>query len=181
MSFSFFKVFIGCSALSLAMLSFTACNNQPTPAQQTESTPTDPAKAEPALTKFYWLKGKWQQTTRQGIIFENWQVAADGSMNGTSGFINGKDTMTGETILLVQKGNDVLYVPTVKGQNNDQPVPFTLSVSTADSFVFVNPGHDYPDKIVYKKYTDDSMTATISGKPGGKDQSEVFAMKRIND
>jgi hypothetical protein len=179
MSVPYFKTFIGSALFSLATFSFSACTNQPEQENKTGNAPTDPAKAEPALTNFHWLNGKWQQITKAGIIFENWQLEADGSMTGSSGFIKGKDTMAGESILLVQKGNDVLYIPTVKGQNNDEPIPFTLSVSTADSFVFVNPGHDYPDKIVYKKFSDDSMVATISGKPGGKEQSEIFAMKRL--
>jgi hypothetical protein len=179
MSVPYFKTLISSSLLSLAAFSFSGCNNHPEQENKTGNAPTDPAKAEPALTNLHWLNGKWQQITKEGIIFENWQLEADGSMTGSSGFIKGKDTMTGESILLVQKGNDVLYIPTVKGQNNDEPIPFTLSVSTADSFVFVNPGHDYPNKIVYKKFNGDSMAATISGKPGGKEQSEIFAMKRL--
>jgi hypothetical protein len=76
------------------------------------------------------------------------------------------------------KDEQVLYIPIVKGQNNDQPVVFLLTKQTPKQLVFENPKHDYPQKIVYKKVNENSLVATISGIQQGKESSESYTMKK---
>jgi hypothetical protein len=72
----------------------------------------------------------------------------------------------------------LIYSPTVKGQNNDESVDFKLSSESENTFVFENPKHDYPQKIVYKKVNENSLVATISGMQQGKQSSESYPMKK---
>lgn len=89
-----------------------------------------------------------------------------------------KDTLHSESIVLTQTKEALIYRPTVKGQNNDQPVDFKLTSDLENSFTFENPKHDYPQKIVYKKLNDKSLVATISGIQQGKQSSESYPMKK---
>lgn len=125
-----------------------------------------------------WMVGSWENDTEQGKLTETWEKANDSTLNGTSYFIKDKDTLNNETIILSQKGNDLFYIPTVIGQNNNEPVTFKLTKGTATQLVFENPKHDFPRKITYRQITKDSIVAEISGIENGKPASETYPMKR---
>ncbi|KIC00131.1 MULTISPECIES: DUF6265 family protein [unclassified Flavobacterium] len=123
-----------------------------------------------------WLIGKWENVSPQGTLTETWSKVNDSTFQGSSYFIKGKDTIHFESIKLQQKGEDLTYNATVKGQNNDQAVAFELTTSTEKGLVFENPKHDYPQKISYTKDANNTLTAEISGKLQGKLSSEKFVM-----
>jgi len=168
-------------AFAVAATSLNSCGNSAPTEQPTADTATAQA-APPARTiaDLKWLAGKWQQTIKEGTLFENWTIAAADSMAGVSGLIHGKDTLISETIALTFRDGAIIYSPSVSGQNNNQPVPFKLTRSTADSFIFENPAHDFPSMISYVRINTDSLIATISGNPGGKPISESFYMGRVS-
>ena len=125
-----------------------------------------------------WLVGSWENNSDKGNLSENWKKVNDSTFNGQTYFIKGTDTLHNETFLVNQTEDDVFYIPTVKGQNNDKPVTFKLTQSTEKQFTFENPTHDYPTKIVYNKITADSMVAEISGVVDGVFSSEKYPMKK---
>jgi hypothetical protein len=130
------------------------------------------------LEKLNWLVGSWEQKLPEGTLVENWKMENDSTYSGESYFIKEKDTLSFESIELLQKGDMLYYIPTVKGQNNDKPVTFKMTSDADNSFTFENPAHDYPQKIVYKKAGANDLIATISGKQQGKDSQESYAMKK---
>jgi hypothetical protein len=125
-----------------------------------------------------WMLGTWENDIEQGKLTETWEKANDSTLNGKSYFIKDKDTLNNETVMLMQKGNDLFYIPTVIGQNNNEPVIFKLTKGTATQLVFENPKHDFPQKITYRQITKDSILAEISGIENGKAASETYPMKR---
>jgi len=131
------------------------------------------------LEKMNWLLGNWENEMPEGVLTETWTKENDSTFSGTTYFIiNKKDTVHSETIILKQLNDELVYRPTVKGQNNDEPVDFKLSSESENSFSFENPKHDYPKKIVYKKVNETSLVATISGIQQGKQSSESYPMKK---
>jgi hypothetical protein len=136
------------------------------------------SKREDKLEVANWLIGTWENKSDYGDMIEIWNKSNDSLYVGKSYFIKQKDTLHSESIELIQKGDLVLYIPTVKGQNNDQPVTFQLTKQTPKQLIFENPTHDFPQKIVYQQITADSLVATISGMQQGKASSESYAMKK---
>ena len=131
------------------------------------------------LEKMSWLVGEWENTMPEGVLTETWSKSNDSTFIGKTLFINEKDTIHSEDIVLTQKGENLLYIPTVKGQNDDKPVEFKMMESKIENeFAFENPKHDYPQKIVYKKVNETNLVATISGKQQGKSSSESYPMKK---
>lgn len=131
------------------------------------------------LEKMSWLIGQWENTTTEGHLTETWNKVNDSTFTGQAYFIiNKKDTVHNESIVLTQVGDDLIYRPTVKGQNNDEAVDFKLTSEAENSFSFENPEHDYPQKIVYKKINEKSLVATISGKQQGKPSTESYPMQK---
>ena len=127
-----------------------------------------------------WLLGNWENKMPEGDLFESWEKVDDSTFVGKSYFIKEKDTLSFESIELLQKGEMLYYVPTVKGQNSDKPVTFKLTTATKKEFTFENPTHDYPQKIVFKKSGPNDLIATISGMQQGKQSSESYPMKKKN-
>jgi hypothetical protein len=155
-------VFI-CSA---SLLMFISCQNKS-------------EKKFDKLEKMNWLLGNWENEMPEGVLTETWTKENDSTFSGTTYFIiNKEDTVHSEAIILKQLNDELFYRPTVKGQNNDEPVDFKLSSESENSFSFENPKHDYPQKIVYKKVNETSLVATISGMQQGKQSSESYPMKK---
>ena len=130
------------------------------------------------LEKMSWLVGEWENKMPEGNLTETWIKANDSTFTGKTLFIKEKDTIHNEEIVLSQKGETLYYTPTVIGQNNDEPIEFKMTNSTEKEFVFENPKHDYPQKIVYKKLNSTNLVATISGKQQGKPSSESYPMSK---
>ena len=133
---------------------------------------------ENKLKTMDWLVGTWENKSDFGDIQERWEKVNDSVFQGYSYMIKGKDTLHSESIAMEIKDEQVLYIPIVKGQNNDQPVIFLLTKQTPKQLVFENPKHDYPNKIVYNQITSDSLVAVISGMQQGKASTDSFPMKK---
>ena len=160
--FKLLIVFI-CSA---SLLMFISCQNKS-------------EKKFDKLEKMNWLLGNWENEMPEGVLTETWTKENDSTFSGTTYFIiNKKDTVHSEAIILKQLNDELIYRPTVKGQNNDEPVDFKLSSESENSFSFENPKHDYPQKIVYKKVNETNLVATISGMQQGKQSTESYPMKK---
>jgi hypothetical protein len=125
-----------------------------------------------------WLLGNWENKSDKGDLLESWKKVNDSLFIGESYFIKGKDTLHFEKIQMKQKGEDLFYIATVKGQNNDQPVTFKYNDTIQKLLVFENPKHDFPQKIMYSQITKDSIVIQISGIQQDKPSSERFSMKK---
>jgi hypothetical protein len=125
-----------------------------------------------------WLIGNWENTSTEGVLSENWKKLNDSTFNAASYFIKGKDTLHFETIVLAQKGETLTYFATVKGQNEDKAVAFPSTAASDKQLVFENAKHDYPQKIIYTKGANNTLTAEISGNLNGKPSSEKFILSK---
>lgn len=148
--------------------------------ENTEETTSAPVAAAPnKMAATEWLIGSWGHTTPEGALSEKWKKLNDSVMHGESYFVvGGKDTVFAETVALTSENGKLAYTVTVPGQNDGKPVRFDLTSSNENQLVFENPQHDFPNKIVYNKITNDSLVAEISGTQNGKPASELMAMKR---
>ena len=130
------------------------------------------------LEKLDWLIGTWEQKLPDGILIESWTKENDSTFLGKNLFINEKDTIHAESIVLTQKNDKLLYISTVNGQNNDEPTTFTLTLDADNTVSFENQAHDYPQKITYRKVSSNRLIATISGLQQGKTSQESYSMAK---
>ncbi|RZJ69077.1 DUF6265 family protein [Flavobacterium sp.] len=131
------------------------------------------------LTDANWLVGNWKQKLKGAEMTETWSVESDSALIAKSFVITTEnDTVFAEHVRLVQRHGNLIYIVTAIGQNDDKPVEFALTSKSDKRFVFENPEHDYPSKIVYENYGD-SLKATISGLKDGAEMSEDFPMKKV--
>src|SRR5215210_2150943 len=98
----------------------------------------------------YALEGRWMMKTTKGYIGEEW-IKIDSQYLQNRGFIvKGTDTIITERVALRNTKEGIFYTSTVEDQNNKQPTSFKLTAGRNNIFVFENPQHDFPKRIVYE-------------------------------
>lgn len=126
-----------------------------------------------------WLVGTWENKTARGSIYESWTKVSNTELVGKSYILKERDTVVFENVQLIRKNNLLTYIPTVNGQNNNQPVSFPLISKSENKLVFENKSHDFPQLISYTRISRDSLIAEISGISKGVAKRQSFPMRRI--
>jgi len=158
--------------LAIALIcAFTACSQKP-PIENESVKPKKIAQAN-------WLVGTWFSESGERRNYETWNIYNDSIYVGRSFSIQRGDTVSSESIKLVQQGEEINYIPTVQGQNNDMPVMFELVSSDSNKLIFENPTHDFPQIIIYRSVPPDSLIAEISGMINGQHHAQKFPMRRV--
>ena len=126
--------------------------------------------------KLYTLEGTWKMVTKRGnIICEEWKKIDNNYLQNKGYMIKGNDTLVTERVALTNTKEGILYTSTVEDQNNKQPIAFKMTKNEDNIFVFENPEHDFPKRIVYKFITADSLHAFIDdGTAAGKKQNFYY-------
>ncbi|OPC67286.1 hypothetical protein DSC47_01485 [Elizabethkingia miricola] len=126
-----------------------------------------------------WLIGTWENKTSRGSVYESWKKINENELAGKSYAVKGADTIIFETVQLKQEGGNLYYIPTVRNQNNGEPVSFKAYTITDHKMVFGNPEHDFPQSVSYTKVNADSLVAEISGVKNGNVRHQTFPMRRL--
>jgi hypothetical protein len=126
------------------------------------------------------MLGVWEMENAAGRIYEEWTRVSDSLFSGKSYIINDNDTLILESISLVVKDGEILYVPSVIEQNDGKPITFKLVADSGNTFVFENLKHDFPQRIIYINKCKDSLYAIIEGNTDTKVRKEEFIMNRKN-
>ena len=130
----------------------------------------------PTLADISWISGAWQtEPGGRRQIEEHWTKVAGQSMLGMSRTVAGDKTVEFEYLRIEQRADGIYYVahPKARYPGTD----FKLTRASATEAVFENPQHDFPKRIIYRKISDDALTASLDGGEGTKSIS--FAYRRI--
>jgi hypothetical protein len=125
--------------------------------------------------KLHALEGTWKMTTKRGVIYEEWKKVDNDYLQNRGYIVKAADTVVTERVALTNTKAGIFYTSTVEDQNNKQPVKFKMTKTEANMFIFENPAHDFPKRIVYKLITADSLHAFIDdGTETGKRQNFYY-------
>ncbi len=129
------------------------------------------------LKELKWMLGNWESKTDEGILYEDWKKVDDSTYNGHAYAISlDGDTTFNENAKVILRNGNIIYSVTV---NNEESVDFTL-VDIEQQAVFENVNHDYPQRIIYKNLSADSLFARIEGTVDGAEESEDFRYGKAN-
>jgi len=126
--------------------------------------------------KLHSLEGTWKMVTKRGtIICEEWKKVDNSYLQNRGYMIKGSDTIVTERVALTNTKDGIVYTSTVEDQNNKQPIAFKMTKGDDSIFVFENPVHDFPKRIVYRFVTTDSIHAFVDdGTEAGKKQNFYY-------
>ncbi|MDF7777561.1 DUF6265 family protein [Sphingomonas sp. AOB5] len=114
-----------------------------------------------------WLAGSWCTADgAQGRTCERWGPAAGGMMIGTSQTVKNGRTVSFEFLRIALDGETPVYIAQPGGK---APVAFR-GVAGEKGVTFLNPEHDYPQRIRYWR-EGDALMAEIATKDGGNAMS----------
>lgn len=148
--------------LSILSFQFFSCGNVPSD-----------------LDDINWLIGNWRGLDVNDLVFnENWERDGKNAFIGMGCTItpNG-DTLFRETLKINLVEGSPYYVATVP--ENKGPVLFKMVEGTANSAVFENPEHDFPQSISYLLENNNHMTVKLVGIEKGKPKIEKLEFERV--
>ena len=90
------------------------------------------------------------------IRLETWVQKDSNSLTGKGIKVVDTDTTLLESIEIKVDQGHTWYIPTVPDQNNATAIPFKLVSAGDHHFVFENPQHDFPQRIIYSFQTGDA-------------------------
>jgi hypothetical protein len=130
------------------------------------------------IDQLSFMLGNWELKTAKGKITEHWQKSSDSLIGKSYRHQANGDSILMET-LTIKKINGILnYCSQVTGQNDGQTVNFKLLPVQGKNFIFENPSHDFPQRIVYQNQGKDSMLAWIEGDKNGQKRKSEFQYRR---
>ncbi|MFT3909866.1 MAG: DUF6265 family protein [Ferruginibacter sp.] len=129
-----------------------------------------------AFKKLYALEGTWVMKSKKGnTIGESWVKVNDDYLQNKGFYVKGNDTVVTERVALRKIKNEISYTSTVEDQNNKQPIAFKLTSFENNVFIFENPEHDFPKRIIYELISADSIHAWIdAGKSGTGGRQDFY-------
>ena len=127
------------------------------------------------LDQLAWISGQWAGPLGRGTAEEVWLSPAGGAMLGLSRVISSGRMLAFEYMRIERRGNDIYYVAQPGGR---PPTAFQLTKLEGQSALFENAGHDFPQRIRYRREGPDSLLATIEGEIKGQLRRQEFRFRR---
>ena len=132
------------------------------------------AEASSGVTELTWLTGCWESHAGDRFVEEQWTAPRAGSMLGVGRTVKGNALVEYEFVVLRERDGRLVYIAHPSAQPSAE---FTSTSISADSVVFENPQHDFPQRIGYQR-KGDGLDAWIDGTHDGKTQRVQFHYRR---
>jgi hypothetical protein len=150
---------------------------------QTAPVPVPPVAAAPEspLAPLAWLAGCWRGTVNQREFREHWLPLRGDLLVGAGHTVAGARTQDFEFVRIEPRKDGVYYVTLPSGQKE---AAFRLDRRETDGadtfFTFVNPAHDFPQEIVYRRGSEGWLYIHVQGKLKGEDRRIIYPLRRID-
>lgn len=128
--------------------------------------------------KLYFLEGEWVMPYKEGELVEKWEKTYDKVLEGETFYLKDNEKLSHENISLRLKDARIYYTAKVKGQNNGEPVPFTLIEIDKNKFIFQNKEHDFPQRITYEIKSYNEFTAIVEGETDKGEKRIIYNFKK---
>jgi polyisoprenoid-binding protein YceI len=123
-----------------------------------------------------WMVGCWEQKQGERVTTEYWLGPAGGAMVGGSRTVKGGRMVAFEFLRIAEHEGKLAYIATPSGQKE---TAFTLVEQSPDAVLFANPTHDFPQRIRYRRVSDDELLAQIEAGEGAAAKVIPFPYKRV--
>ncbi|HEX7115588.1 MAG TPA: DUF6265 family protein [Steroidobacter sp.] len=136
------------------------------------------AAEPPSIASLSWLSGCWASERGEPGSGEMWSAPAGGTMLGISRTIKDGKTVEHEFMQIREEApGRIVFIALPSGQVETR---FTLVRSEPHEWVFENPDHDFPQRVVYRLNAPDELHAYVEGTRGGATKRFDFRYKRAS-
>ncbi|EEF22383.1 conserved hypothetical protein [Ricinus communis] len=134
-------------------------------------------QAAPAIDQAAFLAGCWRQVRPNGVVEEQWLAPGGEMMLGMSRTVRDGKARSFEFTRIQEAEGRLTFFAMPSGQ---PAAAFPLKSAAPGELVFENPGHDFPQRVIYKSQGADGLLGRIEGEIGGKARSVDFPYKRCS-
>ena len=127
--------------------------------------------------KLGWLQGCWAADGGEPGSGEQWTSAAGNVMLGVSRTVKAGKLRAFEFMQLREDQPGKLTF--VAQPNGAAPTSFTLLRESEHEYAFENKGHDFPQRVIYRRVGESALLARIEGVSKGAAKGIDFPMKRV--
>ena len=135
---------------------------------------TTPFAQTTRATDLAFLSGCWVLERGGRTIEEHWLAPAGGSLFGVGRTVGGGKTLEYEFLQIREDGDGLTYVAK---PSNQPEASFKMTAHSADSVMFENAAHDFPQRITYRR-SGDALFARTEGTTNGKTRGVDFPYTR---
>ncbi len=121
-----------------------------------------------------WLNGSWSGEFGGGMFYESWKTVGD-RMEGEGYMVMGGDTVESETLVIQTVGKHFVYIASI---NEAPPTLFSLNKTDGSTWTFENPEHDFPQRVVYTRKSNQELHIVVDGVMNGEQQQLEFMLHR---
>lgn len=107
------------------------------------------------------LVGTWKKEGSE--FFEHWDKLDENTIKGIAYQLKDNQINVEEYLTISKSKKGTFYLANVLNQNSGKAIGFKLTQSDS-VFIFENPKHDFPTKIIYKKINDTKISIHVMGK-----------------
>ena len=133
---------------------------------------------EPSLGQLSWLGGCWNLQGAQPGSGEQWMPPVGDSMLGVSRTVHQGKTVSFEFMRIAKDADgNIAFFAQPSGK---PPTRFSTRSMGAHEVVFENPGHDFPQRVIYRLTSPEQLDASIEGMRGGSLKRIDFPMIRVS-
>ena len=166
--------------IATAALLTTSAAHAQTPAAVAPTLPAvaaaDSAEALAQLAQLAWLGGCWRSDGGEAGTVEHWLPPVAGTMMGVSRTVRRGRTVTHE-FMQIRPGDDgrLAFLAQPAGQAATR---FPVLRFAPGEVVFENPGHDFPQRVIYRQDAPGHLQARIEGLRNGALRGVDFPMTK---
>jgi len=135
-----------------------------------------PHAAERPRTLLDWLPGCWERSAGGLLTEEQWMARrGGGGLLGMSRTVRADTLVEYEFLRIAETDSGLVYIAHPSGQAETH---FRLEEADGQQLVFSHPGHDFPQRILYRRVGPDSLEARIEGVVDGRERGVSFRYRR---
>jgi hypothetical protein len=133
-------------------------------------------RTTPRVTEVAWLAGCWERTSGKRIVEEQWTRPRGGLMLGVGRTVQGDSLVEYEQVRLFERGGTLVYAAAPSGQT---PAEFQSTEVSDSAVTFENLEHDFPQRVIYRRPTPDSLLGRVEGMRRGQLRGVDFPYARV--
>ncbi|MEX0976394.1 MAG: DUF6265 family protein [Woeseia sp.] len=132
--------------------------------------------ADTGIARLQWMAGCWASTADESGSGEQWMAPAGRSMLGVSRTIRGSRTVAYEFLRIAEdEDGRIAYTASPSGQATAR---FNLLRMSDSEVVFENTTHDFPQRVIYRKLSENGLLGRIEGTINGEERHVDFPMQK---
>ena len=132
------------------------------------------AQSQAKVEDLTWLAGSWIEQDGPKTTREVWHTPLGGAMSGVGQTTRPDKPPSFEFMTITTEAAGPTFTAYIKGQ---EPTPFVLKPGPAGEAVFENLGHDFPQRVIYRRCGED-LCGRIEGTVGGKEKAIDWRYRR---